>query len=115
MALEERFQHQFTSKNPSWAWREFETLLGYLMCLYPGKWTKCNSCEIVGLCELALDYLKSLRLNDSKKCCFKEQPTGEETLYHILEFPNGQQHLIKEFSEKQYLEELKKQIQAAHV
>jgi hypothetical protein len=57
----------------------------------------------------ALDYLKSLKTNGIKKgCYFEQQLTGEETLYHIMNFVNGEQLLAKTFGEKAYLESLKK-------
>jgi len=78
-------------------------------CLYPEDWSKCNSCEIVGHCAYALDYLRSLRPNGIKKgCYFKEQLTGEETLYHTLQFVNAHQHLANTVGEKNYLKSLKK-------
>jgi hypothetical protein len=78
-------------------------------CVYPEDWSKCMSCEIVGHCAMALNYLKSLKLNGVKKgCYFKEQLTGEETLYHTLQFVNAAQNLVKTISEKNYLENLKK-------
>ena len=76
-------------------------------CLYPDN-PKCASCEIVGHCRLALDYLKSLKTNGIKKgCYFREQLTGEETLYHLLQFVDAEQNLAKTLGEKKYLEELK--------
>jgi hypothetical protein len=79
-------------------------------CLYPEDWGKCVSCELVGHCRYALDYLKSLKSNGLKKgCYFQEQLTGEETLYHTLNFVNGQQQLIRTKGEKTYLESLKKE------
>ncbi len=76
--------------------------------LYPDN-PKCASCDIVGHCRLALDYLKSLESNGVKKgFYFSQQLIGEETLYHTLEFINGQQCLVNELGEKQYLEELNK-------
>lgn len=78
-------------------------------CLYPEDWGKCSSCEIVGHCRYALDYLKSLKTNGIKKgCYFEQQLTGEETLYHIMNFVNGEQLLARTFGEKAYLESLKK-------
>jgi len=78
-------------------------------CLYPEDWSKCNSCEIVGHCAYALNYLRSLKPNGIKKgCYFKEQLTGEETLYHTLQFVNAHQSLAKTSGEKSYLESLKK-------
>ena len=77
-------------------------------CLYPEDWGKCTSCEIVGHCSYALDHLKALKTNVKKGCYFEQQLTGEETLYHIINFVNGQQHLIKATGEKTYLEDLKK-------
>jgi hypothetical protein len=77
-------------------------------CFYPDN-PKCASCEIVGHCELALEYLKSLKPSDIKKgCYFNEQITGEETLYHTLQFVNGQQRLLNKQGAKEYLEDLKK-------
>src|SRR5512136_1063079 len=78
-------------------------------CTYPEDWGKCMSCEIVGHCRYALDYLRSLRLNGLKKgCYFREQLSGEESLYHTLNFVNAQQHFVKETGEKAYLENLKR-------
>jgi len=78
-------------------------------CVYPEDWSKCMSCEIVGHCAIALNNLKSLKPNGVKKgCYFKEQLTGEETLYHTLQFVNAAQNLVKTISEKNYLENLKK-------
>jgi len=77
-------------------------------CLYPDN-PSCTSCEIVGHCRLALDHFKNLELNGGDKGhYFNEQLTGEETLYHTLEMVNGQQRLVNQLGEKQYLEELKK-------
>jgi len=76
-------------------------------CLYPDN-PKCASCEIVGHCRLALDYLKNLRSGFLKKrFYFEEQLTGEETLYHTLNFVNAHQHLVNTIGEKKYLETLK--------
>lgn len=76
-------------------------------CLYPDN-PKCASCEIVGHCRLALDYLKSLRSHVVKKrFYFNEQLTGEETLYHTLNFVDAHQHLLNTIGEKKYLEILK--------
>jgi len=78
-------------------------------CLYPDN-PKCASCEIVGHCRLALDYLRSL--NDAEKGqYFNEQLTGEETLYHSLSFVNAQQQLVEKLGEERYLEELKERVQ----
>jgi hypothetical protein len=78
-------------------------------CLYPEDWGKCVSCELVGHCTYALDYLRSLKPNGLKKgCYFREQLAGEESLYHTLNFVNAQQQFIKETGEKTYLENLKK-------
>jgi hypothetical protein len=78
-------------------------------CLYPEDWDKCSSCEIVGHCKYALDYLRSLKPNGIKKgCYFAEQLTGDETLYHTMNFVNGQQLLVNMSGEKAYLENLKK-------
>jgi len=78
-------------------------------CLYPEDWSKCSSCEIVGHCAYALNYLKSLKANGVKKgCYFEEQLTGEETLYHALNFVDAHQYLINAIGEKKYLEDLRK-------
>lgn len=78
-------------------------------CLYPEDWGKCVSCEIVSHCAYALAYLRSLKPNGLKKgCYFEQQLTGEESLYHTLNFVNGQQYAIKGAGEKEYLEQLKK-------
>jgi hypothetical protein len=44
-----------------------------------------------------------------KGCYFAQQLTGDESLYHTINFVNGQQHLMKSTGEKAYLESLKKQ------
>lgn len=83
-------------------------------CLYPEDWSKCASCEIVGHCTYALSYLKSLKSNGIKKgCYFKESLTGEETLYHTLQFVNAQQQLANTLGEKKHIEELKKMNEAS--
>jgi len=67
------------------------------------------SCEVVGHCRYALDYLKSLKPNGLKKgCYFQEQLSGEESLYHTLNFVNAQQQFMKGTGEKTYLENLKR-------
>jgi DNA-binding transcriptional ArsR family regulator len=71
-------------------------------CLYPDN-PKCASCEIVGHCRLALDYLKSLNPEARKGCYFEEQLSGEETLYHTLDFVNAQQHIVNTLGETKYL------------
>ena len=77
-------------------------------CLYPDN-PHCASCEIVGHCAYALAYLKSLNPNGLKKgCYFKEQLTGEENLYQIMNFVNGQQQLMRRAGAEQYLGNLKK-------
>jgi hypothetical protein len=77
--------------------------------LYPEDWSKCNSCEIVGHCTYALDYLRSLKPNGVKKgCYFKGLLKGEETIYHTLQFVNAEQLLVNKLGEKNYLESLKK-------
>jgi hypothetical protein len=56
-----------------------------------------------------VSYLKALKPNGLKKgCYFKAQLTGEETLYHTLQFVNASQQLIDTVGEKTHLEELKK-------
>jgi hypothetical protein len=52
--------------------------------------------------------LKGLKDNVKKGCYFEQQLSGEETLYHTINFVNGQQQLIKTAGEKAYLENLKK-------
>ncbi len=77
-------------------------------CFYPDN-PKCTSCEIVGHCRLALEYFRHLKPNGFKKgCYFDEQVTGEETIYHLLEFVNAQQRLANELGYKQYIKELKR-------
>jgi len=76
-------------------------------CLYPDN-PKCATCEIVGHCRLALDYLRSLQPNGIKKGrYFEDQLSGEETLYHTLDFVNAQQNLVNTLGEKKYLKTLK--------
>jgi hypothetical protein len=78
-------------------------------CLYPEDWGKCASCEIVSHCAYALEYLRSLRPNGLKKgCYFDQQLSGEESVYHTLNFVNGQQLMIRKAGEKTYLDQLKK-------
>jgi hypothetical protein len=77
--------------------------------MYPDDWGKCASCEIVGHCAYALEHLKSMKPNGLKKgCFFVEQLTGEENLYQTMNFVNGQQQFLRNVSEKEYLESLKK-------
>jgi hypothetical protein len=76
-------------------------------CLYPEDWGKCSSCEIVGHCRYALDHLKGLS-EVKKGCYFDQQLSGEESLYHIMSFVNGEQQVMKNIGEKVYLENLKK-------
>lgn len=76
-------------------------------CLYPEDWGKCSSCEIVGHCKYALDHLRSLN-NIKKGCYFEQQLTGEESLYHIMNFVNGQQQIMSAVGKKAYLNELKR-------
>jgi DNA-binding transcriptional ArsR family regulator len=77
-------------------------------CLYPDN-PKCATCEIVGHCRLALDYLRSLSpsTGSPKGSYLQEQLSGEETLYHTLDFVDAQQHLIKAIGEEKYLDTLK--------
>lgn len=78
-------------------------------CLYPEGWDKCNSCETVGHCMYALNYLKGLHSSSVRKgCYFTEQLTGEESLYHVESFVNAQQQLVNALGEEEYLEYLKK-------
>jgi hypothetical protein len=56
-----------------------------------------------------LNYLKNLKSNGVKKgCCLSDQLTGEENLYHVLQFVNSHQGLAKTQGEKRYLENLKR-------
>jgi hypothetical protein len=78
-------------------------------CLYPEDWTKCASCEIVGHCQYALEYLRSLKLNGLKRgCYFQQQLKGDENLYQTLNFVNGQQQFLQGRDKEAYLESLKK-------
>jgi hypothetical protein len=57
----------------------------------------------------ALEYLKNLRSKDVKKgCYFEQQLTGEESIYHTLNFVNANQQLVRTCGEKEYLEGLRK-------
>jgi hypothetical protein len=77
--------------------------------MYPDDWGKCASCEIVSHCAYALEHLKSMKPNGLKKGCFFEQQlTGDETLYHTLNFVDGQQNLAHTVGERAYLENLRK-------
>jgi hypothetical protein len=55
-----------------------------------------------------LDHLKGLKDNVKKGCYFEQQLSGEETLYHTINFVNGQEQLIKRAGEEAYVENLKK-------
>jgi hypothetical protein len=77
-------------------------------CLYPEDWGKCSSCEIVGHCKYALDHLRSLKDNVKKGCYFEQQLTGDESLYHVMNFVNGQQQIMSAVGKKAYLSELKR-------
>ena len=78
-------------------------------CLYPEDWGKCVSCELVGHCRYALDYLRSVKLDGLRRgCYFQEQLSGDESLYHTLNFVNGQERFVRETGEKTYLERLQK-------
>ena len=78
-------------------------------CLYPEDWGKCVSCEIVSHCAYALDHLRTVQIiGMGKGCTFDQQLTGEESVYHTLNFVNGQQNIIKSTGEKTYIENLKK-------
>jgi hypothetical protein len=76
-------------------------------CLYPEDWGKCASCEIVGHCAYALDHLKGLKYIE-RGCFFSQQLTGEESLYHTMNFINGQQQLLRASGETAYLDSLKR-------
>ena len=78
-------------------------------CLYPDDWSKCSSCEVVTHCMYALSHLKDMKTNGiTKGCFFKEQLTGEETLYHTLQFINAEQNIAKTIGNEKYLDEIKK-------
>jgi hypothetical protein len=63
----------------------------------------------VGHCSYAVAYLKTLRPNGLKKgCYFSGQLTGEESLYHTLQFVNANQQSVNTAGEKAHLEDLKK-------
>jgi hypothetical protein len=63
----------------------------------------------VGHCAYALAHLKSLKGKGiTKGCYFEQQLTGEESVYHTMNFVDGQQQILKTTSEKAYLESLKK-------
>lgn len=77
-------------------------------CLYPDN-PKCASCEIVGHCRLALDYLRNLDPEGFQKGSYLAgQLSGEETLYHALDFVNAQQNLVNTLGERKYLDSLEK-------
>jgi len=77
-------------------------------CLYPDN-PNCVSCEIVGHCRLALDFLKNVDPEGFKKgSYFTDQLSGEETLYHTLDFVNAQQNLVNTLGERKYLDSLER-------
>jgi hypothetical protein len=77
-------------------------------CLYPDN-PHCVSCEMVTHCEYALKYLRSLKPNGIKKgCYFAEQLSGDETLYHTLQFVNASSNLLNGMGEKEYMRYLTK-------
>jgi len=56
-----------------------------------------------------LAHLKSLKGNGIRKgCYFDQQLAGDESLYHTMNFVNGQQRLMETTGEKTYLETLRK-------
>lgn len=58
----------------------------------------------------AVDYLRSLEMKSNERgCLFKDQLSGEETLYHTLNFVNAQQQLLRTVGESRYLKELKEE------
>ena len=78
-------------------------------CLYPDDWSKCVACETVTHCMLAVNHLKNQKPNGIKKgCFFKEQLTGEESVYHILNFVNAQQSFARVSGEEKYVADLRK-------
>jgi len=72
-------------------------------CIQPENWHYCNDCEL-GHCRLAIERIKESTLDRGEY--FKGQLTGEETLYHTLNFVNSQQQMINNIGEKRYVEEL---------
>lgn len=79
-------------------------------CTYPENWSKCNSCEIVGHCTYALNDLKRMEPDGvfvKKGCYFSDQLTGEESLYHTLQFVNSQQNRVSKSGEQLHLKILK--------
>jgi hypothetical protein len=58
---------------------------------------------------LAVNHLKNQKPNGIKKgCFFKEQLTGEESVYHILNFVNAQQSFASVSGEEKYVADLRK-------
>jgi len=79
-------------------------------CIYPEDWSRCQSCEIVTHCMYAVDYLRNMKMKSSEKgCLFKDQLSGEESLYHALNFVNAQQQLLNTHGERRYIKELREE------
>jgi hypothetical protein len=74
-------------------------------CVYPGDWSKCVSCEIVGHCQLALEHFKSLKVD--KGCTYVRQLTGEENIYQTETFVKGQQEELNSEGKETYLRKLR--------
>jgi len=72
-------------------------------CIQPEDWHYCNDCEL-GHCRLAIERIKNSNTNRGEH--FKGQLTGEETLYHVLNFVNGQQLMANRMGEERYVEKL---------
>lgn len=72
-------------------------------CIQSEDWHYCNDCEL-GHCRLAIERIKDS--NGDRGEYFRGQLTGEETLYHVLSFVNGQQQMINRIGERRYVEDL---------
>jgi hypothetical protein len=58
----------------------------------------------------AVEHLRNLKMSrDQKGCIFKDQLSGEETLYQALNFVNAQQQLLNTMGQKRYMKELKEE------
>ena len=72
-------------------------------CIQPENWHYCNDCEL-GHCRLAVARINRSSMDRGEY--FRGQLTGEETLYHVVSFVNGQQQMVNRIGEKRYIEEL---------
>jgi hypothetical protein len=58
----------------------------------------------------AVDHLRSLNISrELRGCIFKDQLSGEESLYHALNFVNAQQQLLNSMGQKRYIRELREE------